>query len=79
MTEMVLVCAIVIWLDGINHCNTINSYLSTALQKQLQLFFWKMFKIQEQLVHVKFVHAQKLGAYLPTFVNLTLGINPKVA
>ena len=55
-----------------------NFYLSTALQKQLQLFFWKMFKIQDQLVHVKFVHAQKLGPYLPMFVNLNLGINPDV-
>jgi hypothetical protein len=51
------------------------------LQKQLQykLFFWKMFKIQDQLVYVKLVHAQKLGPYLLTFVNLNLGVNPDVA
>jgi hypothetical protein len=51
-----------------------NFYLSTALQKH----FWKMFKIQDQLVHVTFVHAQKLGPYSPMFVNLNLGINPDI-
>jgi hypothetical protein len=56
-----------------------NFYLSTALQKQLHLFFWKMFKILDQLVHVKFVYAQKLGPYFLTFVSLNLGINPDIA
>jgi hypothetical protein len=51
-----------------------NMYLSTALQN-----FGKMFKILDQLVHVKFVYAQKLGPYLLTFVSLDLGINPDVA
>jgi hypothetical protein len=38
-----------------------------------------MFKIQDELEHVKLVHAQKLGPNLLTFVNLNLGVNPDVA
>jgi hypothetical protein len=38
-----------------------------------------MFKLQDQLVYVKLVHAQKLGPYLLMFVNLNLGVNPDIA
>jgi hypothetical protein len=75
---MVLVCAIVAIGWHKSYCNK-NFNCPQRCIKQLQLFFWKMFKIQDQLVYVKLVHAQKLGPYLLMFVNLNLGVNPDVA